>query len=148
MAGESSRRHLFVAIDRAAPRVFIRVFKAKTAANARRFLRGLERACPMRIRTVLTDNGRKFTDRLFGPRNRAATGEHEGDTLCTALGTEHRLIRGFARSGLKSARRTDFRAPFTPDRVVDPEPDEPPKQQALIHLLHQRSCRAASTPPA
>ena len=92
MAGESSRRHLFVAIDRAAPRVFIRVFKAKTAANARRFLRGLERACPMRIRTVLTDNGRKFTDRLFGPRNRAATGEREGDTLCTALGTEHRLI--------------------------------------------------------
>ena len=51
--------------------VFIRMFKAKTAANARRFLRDLERACPMRIRTILTDNGKEFTDRLFGLRKRA-----------------------------------------------------------------------------
>lgn len=39
MADESSRRYLFVAIDRATRWVFIRVFNAKTAANARRFLR-------------------------------------------------------------------------------------------------------------
>jgi len=38
--------------------VFIRVFKSRSAANARRFLRDLERACPIRIRTVLTDNGK------------------------------------------------------------------------------------------
>ncbi len=56
MADESSRRYLFVAIDRATRWVFIRIFKAKTAANARRFLRDLEQACPMRIRTILTDN--------------------------------------------------------------------------------------------
>lgn len=55
MADESSRRYLFVAIDRATRWVFIRIFKAKTAANARRFLRDLERACPIRIRTILTD---------------------------------------------------------------------------------------------
>ena len=91
MADETSRRYLFVAIDRATRWVFIRVFKAKTAANARRFLRDLERACPMRIRTILTDNGKEFTDRLFGLRKRAATGEHEFDTLCTELGIEHRL---------------------------------------------------------
>jgi hypothetical protein len=36
MADESSRCHLFVAIDRATRWVFIRIFKAKTAANARR----------------------------------------------------------------------------------------------------------------
>jgi hypothetical protein len=36
MADETSRRYLFVAIDRATRWVFIRVFKAKTAANARR----------------------------------------------------------------------------------------------------------------
>jgi hypothetical protein len=36
--------------------VFIRIYKSKTAANARRFLRDLERACPMHIRTILTDN--------------------------------------------------------------------------------------------
>lgn len=91
MADETSRRYLFVAIDRATRWVFIRVFKAKTAANARRFLRDLERACPMRIRTILTDNGKEFTDRLFGLRKRAATGAHEFDTLCKDLGIEHRL---------------------------------------------------------
>ena len=82
MADEGRRRYLFVAIDRATRWVFIRVYNSKTAANARRFLRDLERACPIRIRTVLTDNGKEFTDRLFGLRKRAATGEHEFDTLC------------------------------------------------------------------
>jgi transposase/transposase InsO family protein len=91
MADETSRRYLFVAIDRATRWVFIRVFRAKTAANARRFLRDLERACPIRIRTILTDNGKEFTDRLFGLRKRAATGEHEFDKLCAELGIEHRL---------------------------------------------------------
>jgi transposase-like protein len=71
MSDESRRRYLFVAIDRATRWVFIHVFPTKTAANARRFLRDLERACPIRIRTILTDNGKEFTDRLFGLRKRA-----------------------------------------------------------------------------
>ena len=91
MADETSRRYLFAAIDRATRWVFIRVFKSRTAANARRFLRDLERACPLRIRTILTDNGKEFTDRLFGLRKRAATGQHEFDRLCADLGIEHRL---------------------------------------------------------
>jgi len=91
MADESSRRYLFVAIDRATRWVFICVFRAKTAANARRFLRDLERACPLHIRTVLTDNGKEFTDRLFGLRKRAATGAHEFDQLCSDLDIDHRL---------------------------------------------------------
>ena len=91
MADESSWRYLFVAIDRATRWVFIHVYKSKTAANARRFLRDLERACPIRIRTVLTDNGREFTDRLFGLRKRSPTGKHAFDQLCTDLGIEHRL---------------------------------------------------------
>ena len=36
MADETSRRYLFVAIDRATRWVFIRIYKSKTAANARR----------------------------------------------------------------------------------------------------------------
>lgn len=51
--------------------------------------------CPagqwIRIRTILTDNGKEFMDRLFGLRKRAATGAHEFDTLCAALDIEHRL---------------------------------------------------------
>ena len=104
MADESRRRYLFVAIDRATRWVFIRIFTAKTAANARQFLRDLERSCPIRIRTILTErdiygaigsspmaSGKEFTDRLFGLRKRAATGAHEFDTLCAALEIEHRL---------------------------------------------------------
>lgn len=72
MADEERRRHLFVAIDRATRWVFVRIYAAKTAANARRFLRDLERAAPMKITRVLTDNGKEFTDRLFGLRRRAA----------------------------------------------------------------------------
>jgi transposase-like protein len=47
MADQTSRRYLFVAIDRATRWVFIRIYNNKTAANARRFLRDLERACPL-----------------------------------------------------------------------------------------------------
>ncbi len=54
-------------------------------------LRALERACPMRIRPILPDNGKEFTDRLFGLRQRAATGAHECDTLGAALDIDHRL---------------------------------------------------------
>src|SRR6056297_2402482 len=91
MQDETKRRYLFVAIDRATRWVFIRIFSAKSAANARRFLRDLERACPLKIRTILTDNGKEFTDRLFGMRKRSATGKHEFDKLCAELEIEHRL---------------------------------------------------------
>ena len=103
MADETSRRYLFVAIDRATRWVFIRIYNSKNAANARRFLRDLERACPMRIKTILTEraksaigprtmaSGKEFTDRLLGLRKRSATGKHEFDLLCSDLGIEHRL---------------------------------------------------------
>ena len=45
----------------------------------------------MKITRVLTDNGKEFTDRLFGLRKRAATGNHEFDRLCADLDIEHRL---------------------------------------------------------
>ena len=91
MADETTRRYLFVAIDRATRWVFVRILPAKTAANARRFLRDLHRSCPIRITKILTDNGKEFTDRLFASRARAPSGTHEFDQLCTELGIEHRL---------------------------------------------------------
>lgn len=80
-----------MAIDRATGYVFIRGFTAKTAASARHLLRDLERTCPIRIRTLLTDNGKEFIDRLFGLRKREATGRHEFDRFGSGLGIEHRL---------------------------------------------------------
>ncbi len=91
MIDEDRRRQLFVAIDRATRWDFVRICPAKTAANARRFLHDLDRAAPMKITRILTDNGKDFTDRLFGLRKRAATETHDFDRLCIELAIEHRL---------------------------------------------------------
>ncbi|CAB4243185.1 protein of unknown function [Methylacidimicrobium sp. AP8] len=47
----------------------------------------------MKIRTILTDNGKEFTDQVFGQEPKDATGSHEFDALCQALGIEHRLTK-------------------------------------------------------
>lgn len=93
MSDESARSYVFVAIDRATRWVFIAIKRHKTAAAARSFLNALRKAAPFRIRTLLTDNGKEFTDRLFGKRAKDASGEHEFDALCESLGIEHRLTR-------------------------------------------------------
>ena len=93
MQDESSRRYLFVAIDRATRWVFVQVKKNKTAASAKAFLNAVHKACPMRIQKVLTDNGKEFTDRLFATRAKQPSGEHEFDQLCASLGIEHRLTK-------------------------------------------------------
>jgi transposase InsO family protein len=93
MADETRRRYLFVAIDRATRWVFVAIYADKTAASARRFLKALHKACPLRIKTLLTDNGKEFTDRLFASPVREPSGQHEFDRLCQALDIEHRLTR-------------------------------------------------------
>lgn len=50
-----------------------------------------EQPCPLRIRTVLSNNGGEFTDRLFGLRKRAATGVQEVCTLYADPDIEHRM---------------------------------------------------------
>lgn len=92
MEDETKRRYLFVAIDRATRWVYLEVKEDKTARSAAAFLENLARACPIRIRKILTDNGKEFTDRLFS-RNKEASGQHEFDQLCAALDIEHRLTR-------------------------------------------------------
>jgi len=94
MADEGRRRYLFVAIDRATRWVFVRIYPAKTAANARRFLRylGAARVAITRRQPIFpTCYGKEFTDRLFDLRRRAATGHHDFDRLCADLDIEHRL---------------------------------------------------------
>lgn len=93
MQDEDERRYVFVAIDRATRWVFIAIKGKKTAAAARSFLNALHKAAPFKIRTLLTDNGREFTDRAFGKREKDASGAHEFDALCEALGIEHRLTK-------------------------------------------------------
>ena len=91
MANETWRGYFFMTIDRVSRRVFVAMYHHKTAANARYFLDDLERKCPIRIRTILTGNGKASTDRLFGVRRRAATRQHAVDMLCSTSGIEHWL---------------------------------------------------------
>ncbi len=93
MQDESSRRYLFVAIDRATRWVFVQFKANKTAASAQAFLKALHKACPIKINKLLTDNGKEFTDRLFASKEREPSGNHEFDQLCQELGIEHRLTK-------------------------------------------------------
>ena len=93
MQDQDKRRYLFVAIDRATRWVFVQIKANKTAASARAFLNALDKAIPIKITKLLTDNGKEFTDRLFASKERLATGKHEFDLLCQELGIEHRLTK-------------------------------------------------------
>jgi len=91
MAAETNRRCVFVAIDRATRWVFIAIKSHKTAVAAGSFLSAVAKAAPMRLRTLITDNGREFTDSAFGQWAKDASDKHGFDALCRALGIEHRF---------------------------------------------------------
>lgn len=93
MVDEDTRRYLFVAIDRATRWVYVAIKPDKSARAAKAFLAALARAAPFRIATLLTDNGKEFTDRFVTAGERTPTGQHAFDQLCQALGIEHRLTR-------------------------------------------------------
>jgi transposase InsO family protein len=64
-----------------------------TPDAARRFLDSLQKATPIKITHILTDNGKAFSDRPFHSNARDPSGKHELDRLCADLGIEHRLTR-------------------------------------------------------
>lgn len=90
MPDETSRRYLFVAIDRATRWVHLAIYNDQTEASSVDFVRSLVKAAPMKIVKILTDNGSQFTDR-FTSRTKVPTGQHPFDRECTAFAIEHRL---------------------------------------------------------
>jgi len=90
MPGESSRRYLFVAIDRATRWVYMRTYRDQTERSSTDFLRRLSKVAPMYIKKLLTDNGSQFTDR-FTCKDKKPSGLHRFDLVCKELGIEHRL---------------------------------------------------------
>jgi transposase InsO family protein len=91
MPDEISRRYLFVAIDRASRWVFLRIYDDQSEASSLDFLKRLQAECPIRIRTILTDNGAQFTDR-FTSRQKQPSGTHAFDRACVSAHIDHRLI--------------------------------------------------------
>lgn len=92
MQDEDKRRYAFVAIDRATRWVYVQLMPDKTSQSAERFLKALHAAAPFHIRTILTDNGKEFTDRFTANGARQPTGSHGFDQRCSELGIDHRLI--------------------------------------------------------
>ena len=90
MPDETHRRYLFVAIDRATRWVYMRSYHDQTEKSSADFLRRLEQAAPMKIKTILTDNASQFTDR-FTSKGRVPSGQHVFDLACSTHGIEHRL---------------------------------------------------------
>ena len=90
MPDETHRRYLFVAIDRATRWVYMRTYRDQTELSSTDFLRRLKQAAPMRIKTILTDNGSQFTDR-FTSTGKVPSGQHVFDIACVTAEIDHRL---------------------------------------------------------
>ncbi|BAC08272.1 tll0721 [Thermosynechococcus vestitus BP-1] len=93
MPDEEQRRYLFVAIDRATRWVYLAIHEEKSAESATRFLANVLANAPFVVRTVLTDNGKEFTDRFSSAGERQPTGHHPFDQLCREKRITHRLIQ-------------------------------------------------------
>lgn len=93
MPDQSTRRYLYVAIDRATRWVYLEVLDDKKAKTAAGFLKRVREACPMHIYTLLADNGKEFTDRYVANGEREPTGKHPFDRLCVQHDIDHRLIK-------------------------------------------------------
>jgi len=93
MPDESSRRYLFVVIDRATRWVFINIYADQSENSSVDFLAKARAACPVKIVKLLTDNGSQFTHRFTAKgKNREPSGRHLFDCLCKQFDIEHRLI--------------------------------------------------------
>ena len=93
MQDEASRRYLFVAIDRATRWVYLEIRRDKSAKSAQLFLNKVVKKAPFKITTLLTDNGKEFTDRFSAAGERQPTGDHLFDKACQGHDIEHRLIK-------------------------------------------------------
>lgn len=93
MQDEEERKYLYVGIDRATRWVYLEIMPDKKASTAATFLKKLKKAAPFKIKIVLTDNGKEFTDRFCATGEREPTGTHLFDLECAITGIEHRLIK-------------------------------------------------------
>ena len=92
MPDDAQKRYLLVGVDRATRWVYMEIVTDKTAKTAAKFIKTLASKCPVKITTILTDNGKEFTDLFCTNGERKPTGDHIFDEMCGLLEIEHRLI--------------------------------------------------------
>lgn len=56
-------------------------------------MRNAVEQCPVKVKKILTDNDKCFTNRFTSQGERTPTGEHDFDQRCEEAGIEHRLIK-------------------------------------------------------
>jgi transposase InsO family protein len=90
MPDETSRRYIFVAIDRTTRWVFMHIYGCMTNDGSADFFAASETGFAYKISKILTDNGSQFTNR-FSTKNNKPSGDHAFDQACTSMAIEHRL---------------------------------------------------------
>ena len=93
MPDEQQKRYLYVAIDRATRWVYLEIRPSQSAKDARAFMKQVKEKAPFKVQTVLTDNGKSFTDRFTRAGERKPSGCHPFDQECQTHSIEHRLIK-------------------------------------------------------
>jgi len=93
------RSYAYVAIDRATRFVYLEILPNRRAATAAGFLERFLDRFPLRVHTILTDNGSEFTDRFAVDKKAKPpdkpSGTHAFDQLCAARAITHRLTQPF-----------------------------------------------------
>lgn len=93
------RRYAYVAIDRATRFVCLEILPDRRAETAAGFLARFLDRFPLKVHTILTDNGSEFTDRFAvdkkGKPHDRPSGQHPFDRLCAGRAITHRLTRPF-----------------------------------------------------
>jgi transposase-like protein len=92
---EGKKYYCFLAIERVTRLIFLEVYERQSAKEAADFLTKCLAYFPVKIHTILTDNGRQFTmkDQLsFGKK---CSGETLFETICEYAGIKHRKTKPF-----------------------------------------------------
>jgi len=93
---DGSKRHCYVAVDRATRLVLLEVYRRRDLASAVDFLRRCHEFYPFRLRKVLTDNGKEYAYSYhLTAKGRPITKLHPFEQLCAELGIEHRRTRPY-----------------------------------------------------
>lgn len=93
------KAYAFVAIERATRYVYVEIHTDRSALTAAGFLERFLEQLPIKVHTLLSDNGSEFTDRfavdMKGKPKDKPSGHHPIDSICAAHRITHRLTRPF-----------------------------------------------------